>query len=453
MLSDLWGWMTAQVERIDNPKALILICLVSYPLCALMLLLARVGIYSLAWAFLGPLLVYLAHLLASYVRRTPKDRVGVLICLHGDQDEDSQRAVSQFTAEMQSAAHQASERFYVNVVQQSVAKRVVDLDEAKKLLRKSRGHFLVYGQVSKGKLQGQSGYLLRNYQLVVHSRVSDQLRSALSGEMSQVFPTRLFVGAEDDLQGYLYTGALFGLAARYTIGVAALYSRDFSYSENLLRQVTELNPTISRNSPAAKVFSVVVKRAKSRLAQICMYRARLAYFEWNRIRSRSQLEVVRTEIENAAGWKSPTNTEYEYYTLKAICAFGLDRNISVARQNLYKCRNSGDASWRFSEAFLRAYEGNVSGACECYRRTLNKPVPPEMVQQVVSFLEWVLIEEPQKKQIYFCLGYVLHHWSNCSERARDYYEKALTYLEAGDNDEAICERIQAWLDQLESERD
>ncbi len=55
---------------------------------------------------------------------------------------------------MQSAAHQASERFYVNVVQQSVAKRVVDLDEAKKLLRKSRGHFLVYGQVSKGKLRG-----------------------------------------------------------------------------------------------------------------------------------------------------------------------------------------------------------------------------------------------------------------------------------------------------------
>ncbi len=43
MLSDLWGWMTAQVERIDNPKALILICLVSYPLCALMLFACQGG--------------------------------------------------------------------------------------------------------------------------------------------------------------------------------------------------------------------------------------------------------------------------------------------------------------------------------------------------------------------------------------------------------------------------
>ncbi len=53
---------------------------------------------------------------------------------------------------------------------------------------------------------------------------------------------------------------------------------------------------------------------------------------------------------------------YNGHLVAALAAFVLRRDLVAARREIAACNGSMDAAWRYSEAFLYAYEGDLQNA-------------------------------------------------------------------------------------------
>ena len=68
-----------------------------------------------------------------------------------------------------------------------------------------------------------------------------------------------------------------------------------------------------------------------------------------------------------------------------------------------------DATWRFNEAFLFAYEGDLENAYRSYRRAMEAPFDdPTLPAQCEEFIQAIIEREPEKRWLYFCLGLINH---------------------------------------------
>jgi major membrane immunogen (membrane-anchored lipoprotein) len=60
--------------------------------------------------------------------------------------------------------------------------------------------------------------------------------------------------------------------------------------------------------------------------------------------------------------------------VKAICEFVLRRDIPAAHKLITRCRSNLDNTWRYSRAFLHAYQGKMEEAVADYKHAFNGPI-------------------------------------------------------------------------------
>ncbi len=88
-----------------------------------------------------------------------------------------------------------------------------------------------------------------------------------------------------------------------------------------------------------------------------------------------------------------------------------------------KCRAKYIAvpSWKYSAAFLEAYQYNLDDAKQYYDSAISTEPGFEIPFQVEGFIAWILDIEPQMKQLNFCLGYINEKTKSDPASARQYY--------------------------------
>jgi len=75
-------------------------------------------------------------------------------------------------------------------------------------------------------------------------------------------------------------------------------------------------------------------------------------------------------------------------------------------------------------AFLFAYSGNMGKARSTYRKAFERSCNRTDVPiQTEEFMIWVLSQEPDKEQLYFCLGLVNWHGKKDKEQAVKDFQK------------------------------
>lgn len=111
---------------------------------------------------------------------------------------------------------------------------------------------------------------------------------------------------------------------------------------------------------------------------------------------------------------------YDAHLVRAVCLFLRNHDIEGARQEIRKAKNERNAAWQYSEAFLAAYEGKLEEAHKIYKRAFKGVVLAETPLGVEEFIVDVLGREPEKIQLWYCLGMI------------NYFLKA--DLHAGQND-------------------
>ena len=208
--------------------------------------------------------------------------------------------------------------------------------------------------------------------------------------------------------------------ARYVIGTAAALSNDFPLAEQLLLDSERrIQQFVGRAEGAA--LSVLLDRVRKRLADL--YAEWLARLGRRHTRSRD-VAAIRESEEVIAKLRRYTADAYGVHLAAAIVAFVLHRDIETARRESQACSGSTDATWRYSEAFLHAYDGDLESAYRSYRRAFESPLRnPNVPTQVEEFIQTVIDEEPERQWLYYCLGLVNFPAKGDLEAARNDFQR------------------------------
>ena len=93
----------------------------------------------------------------------------------------------------------------------------------------------------------------------------------------------------------------------------------------------------------------------------------------------------------------------DYYMLLAACSVLKNRDISNAQMCIQQCsRFTHNQIWRYSDAFLKAY--NSSNPLTIYRKYQQAFSVPTNIPEIITFIEMISSEEPDRNGLKFALG-------------------------------------------------
>ena len=286
---------------------------------------------------------------------------------------------------------------------ESVTRRILSADEATAFARKCRLHFLLYGRARKRDLPDGPAHVLDLRGLVRHAPIKHQWSQQLGSEFAAVLPNRLLVAAEGDVLRFQFAAKHIDAVSLYVIGTAAALSNDLQLAEQLL-----VDAESRLRNGGTKAYDVL----RSRLRDLVRRRLSEVYKEGlaRQIRRHTQTRDVAA-IQEAeaiiANLRQYAQDGYDVHMVAAMAAFTLHRDMETARSEIRACCNSPDAAWRYSEAFLHAYEGDLQRAYVSYRGAFESPLAdPTVPTQCEEFIQGIIEEEPDRPWLYYCLGLI-----------------------------------------------
>ena len=228
--------------------------------------------------------------------------------------------------------------------------------------------------------------------------------------MDLAFPRKALIPENQEFLGFELAKDLVGLASRFILGIASFISGnpvsafDLHHGVwiDLKKKEAEGLGWPQSTQLSNRVATVLVMDGLN-AANLRFTKKPPEYLA----DMRRYLDVVQ-EID-------PNN--YNGHLLKGIYLF-LSRDIESAKKEIKKAESSTDAAWRWSLAFLDAYDGRLEAAHKAYQRAFRSPVADDTALQVETFIADVLTLEPDKIQLWYCLGMINHLYKLDIESAK-----------------------------------
>ena len=381
------------------------------------------------WALplLGAVGVLAAAGVSAWRRRIPAGYVGVLVALAPETDAQAAKLRHDFLLTLRRLLNQrrGSTRFRLVEVSRLTSRSICDdSTQALPLLQRRGGHILVFGSVHTVAGQGtHADQLLVLGGSIRHAPISTNIHGELTSDFCDLITRRFRIRGDDAFLQFEATSAWLDVAVRHVVGFAAALSRDYAQAESLLLEVAARLPGVVQAYPRDPAVRRVAKRFPSRLAML--YRWWLNDLSSEYLRTRD-LALVQEMDEVADRLLELVPDDYGAHLGKAMCEFVLRGDVAAARRYVFACRKAPDSRWRYSAAFLDAYQGKLGRAREEYMRAfagLRRPrrgteagkggsagatadggdtLPVECEE----FIQLVLEREPGKAQLHFCTALI-----------------------------------------------
>jgi len=208
------------------------------------------------------------------------------------------------------------------------AAKLFTRDDADRLRRKIRAHFVILGRVRRRLLKGEEHDILDIIGLVAHAPLSSDRAERLSREFSELLPSRYQMKFADSFPAIEFTASWAGLIAQYIIGLAAAMSGALDYAEALF---VEVRDRLSVRDQGFLFYTKVQQRIPKHLGEIAFVRARESLKHWYETKEEVDLRELERQLEEAVhkgfegnGWPN----------LNAVVSFSRTRNTSRARSHL-----------------------------------------------------------------------------------------------------------------------
>jgi tetratricopeptide (TPR) repeat protein len=387
-----------------HPIGLAASCIVGVAIEVPLLAVAKPSSLSSFLIVLVTLCIILALWLYSRkLPKTAKKRVGFAVSLWCDDEIAARRVREDFVLTLRRLikSGMTAGSFQFLEIPTHISQTVIDQDDAHALRIKTKSHFLIYGRVRLRKLEEHEHYFLELDGIVAHRPIPTEVSSKLSNEFSELLPRKVAIARENDLFAFQFTSEWADIVARYIIGIAAALSGDLAYSEGLY--IDALN-RVNRSSADFPVFSKLAERIPIRLFELKQARAKNAHELWVRDHHPSHISTLGQILEEIEA-THPGET-YKVLTLRAIHVFLSRRDVHEATRLLNSLRkNDRDAAWHLNQGFLRAYAGDLRSAIRHYRNALAFEINADLIYKIEDFLCFIVAEEENKYQLYYCLGF------------------------------------------------
>lgn len=230
--------------------------------------------------------------------------------------------------------------------------------------------------------------------------VTTTFSNTFAQEFTELMPRKLHLAKENDLLTFQFTSEWTDVVARYIIGIASAISGDLDYAEKLFLDVKDRLHSKDSKFP---IYMKLKERTPQRLFEINLLRIRGMYDKWSETKDICYL----SQAENCINRLAPEYIQNkDVLNFRAIIAFVIRRDIDEAISLIKAIKASGQPHWHLNLAFLLAYKGQFKNAIRHYRLAAELPdIPPEILAQIEDFIVWILTKEPNKYQLYYCLGY------------------------------------------------
>ncbi len=258
--------------------------------------------------------------------------------------------------------------------------------------KKIHGHYFLFGAVKQRGLDNKYHVDLAGF--VTHAPVPANISSLISQDFNRILPNNVSFEETFELGGFTLTADLVSHSVKFIVGIAAMVSRDVFLAHKLH---TALLVEI-KGLPAG--LSV---RWKSRLEKFIAdeenFIAIYYHVSGNIVESTKAVASLLSRYPH----------HYGGWLLKAIHDFneGSIRNAiySVKQAQQYAQRTH---EWRYSLAFLLFWQGQHEEALKicCSIQKNNFPGEIITVKEVLSFVTDQIKRHPDRKDLYYWLGFV-----------------------------------------------
>lgn len=357
----------------------------------------------------GLVLNFLVWNATNKYKKPHKGKVGIGVCLVHEETKDTQQLHDDFISALQKSLYTNDKKINLELIPypRRHAIEVTDAGTAASFAKKNRLSFLLFGKIKLRKIDGTNRHIIDLQGLISHQPLNDEAQKSLESEFNQSLPTRFILDAEENLLGCEISAKISQTAAKYVIGIAALYSGFYEYALNILNDVERTIPKEAENVPQ---LEYIKHKTKAHLSELYRAKYQDLMIKYNQTYDSDYLKEAEPIQEKIREYNADN---YSTYLGAAICAFISSRDVKEAKRCIEKGKNKKDATWLFSLAFLSAYEGNLDDAYKKYERAQSIPLnDPTVPIQCEMFIQDILEQEPEKVGLYFCLGILNFKFKN-----------------------------------------
>lgn len=380
---------------------------------------------------------------ALRIPKTPKDMVGFLVSIECPDDKESEKLREDFVVPLRQLikSGKVGGDFHFIQLPQHQARKIKEHDDAKALAAKTGAHFIFYGRVRLREIEGKEHHIIDLEGAVSHKPIPIAVSEILAREFSELLPRKVRMPTDNDYLTLEFTSEWAEKVAKYIIGIAASCSGDFDYAETLFLDVQKRLDGKHKGFP---IYAKLEERIPIRLSELNEVRAKGALLKWNESCDDADIDELGSYLEKI---DESRRNEPIVLTLSAIHAFLKNRDIKAAKAFLRKLKKELGGVFNYDMAFLCGYERDLAGAIRHYRKAIGYDVEPDIITQVEDFICLFLEQEPDKYQLFHCLGFFYWKVKGDLILAETAFNN---FLNTGDKNEFIKERELAakWLEEI-----
>jgi hypothetical protein len=264
--------------------------------------------------------------------------------------------------------------------------------------------------------QNRPTYVLELNASVRHAPIALEVSKQFSKDIDLAFPRKALIPETEELRGFEFTRDLVGIASRFILGIASWISGNPVSAFDLHHGVwTELKRKDDEGLgwPGHKQLT---PRVASLLVSEGLDAANLRFTK----KPPKYLEDMRRFLDVT---QEIDPNHYSGHLLRGIYYFLSSRDLEKARKEIRKAKNDRDSTWLWSSAFLDAYDGKLEEAHKTYKRAFRGLVTDDTALQVETFITDVLNVEPEKMQLWYCLGMINYFYKEDMESAERDFSK------------------------------
>ena len=339
----------------------------------------------------------------GYSRKYPKNKknLGILIAITTENKEEYTHLKNDLIDKIRNTIekHGMDKTFCVLELQEFRSKQIKNQTLALHHLKKTKCDLIIYGLCKRRfNKEGGESYYIDAEAAVIHDPIPKIIGDQFSREFAELFPRKVTFQTKEEILGFEVTQQWMSVVARYIIAITLNFSKNFDESLLIFQELSEELKSSNFNIEQ-------INKLNSRMPKWIVVNSlnilNKKYFIYRKFKEFKFLEEMEPFLKLVSKI-DPSN--YHAHLMRAVFLFLAKRDVAGAKKEIKKSKNNIDVSWRYSHAFLAAYEGNLDVAEKQYKKAFKCVVTADSLFQIEEFIYDVLAIEPDKCQLWYCIG-------------------------------------------------
>jgi len=327
-----------------------------------------------------------------WIPKCKPNKVGLILCIYADTTQAERALKKDFllSIKKQIANEGLDATFEILVIKNHLSQKFNDSSLIKKLHKKTCGCIYIFGEVKKRK-DGVDKYFLSLDGMVLHRPIPQNVSNELSRDFLATLPKAINFNDEFSFRGFRISSDIVLKSVKYIVGIAAYLSGDPRLAIKLHEMLKNEISALPEKTPFDQtILSKIDLLLSSEYAMLALY-----YF------AKSDQTNARNNLATAF---SIDQRCYRALILDAIIAFAWDNDPERALAVTKKCHGFNMPEWRYNEAFLHFWIGNLATAWRACEKIKNCAGDQLTSLEVIQFNEQ-LLRTVNKPILYFWLGF------------------------------------------------